>query len=251
MHVDNRMKKDCFRKATLLLFSYIWIRIKSLVAFRYDKLQFFKNFLGRGPFSLKCCFPNAAWLFSVEGNQVLFVKAVAMQTLCYDCHPGEIQPKLKSMQSDCFIHVLLHTRNVTFENFMCVPMYSSKTYCPWEQCLEKSTANSVFGNIFSSFHISFLPLNHSEVRQYSINRKYRLHNRLAILRNILSISLFKNNRKKKNSLWPHFLHPKWQVCWPMPDNLPKFFLSSIAKEVFILFQKSTSRASGCKVSCTG
>lgn len=114
----------------------------------------------------------------------------------------------------------------------------------------KNTANQVFGSILFSFLISFLPLNQSEMGQYSINRKYRLHNQLAILHNISSNNLFKNSRKK-NSLWPHFLHPKWQACWPMPYNLPKLFLSSIAKEVFILFQKSTSRASGCTVSCSG
>lgn len=61
--------------------------------------------------------------------------------------------------------------------------------------LRKITANPVFDNIFSPFHISFLPLNHPQVVQYSINRKYRLQNQLAILHNILSINLFKNSRK--------------------------------------------------------
>lgn len=45
-------------------------------------------------------------------------------------------------------------------------------------------------------HISFLPLSRSEVVQYLMNRKHRLHNQLAILDNILSINLFKNSRKE-------------------------------------------------------
>lgn len=60
----------------------------------------------------------------------------------------------------------------------------------------KVTAKQLFYNVFSSFYTSFLPLSQSEVAQYSMNRKHRLHNQLAILDNILSINLFKNSRKE-------------------------------------------------------
>lgn len=69
-------------------------------------------------------------LFQVKAIKSYISKAVEMQTLCWidspewnDCHSGEIEPTLKSVQSCYSIHMVLHIRNVTVQNVLYVPWY--------------------------------------------------------------------------------------------------------------------------------
>lgn len=144
--------------------------------------------------------------------------------------------------------MLLHTRNVTFKNFMYVPQYSSKTQCLWEKCLEKALQTQHLVTCSSCF---MFPSSPSIIQKWvNIQKTENTDYTTNLLLCILFYPSICLKTAEKKSLWAHFLHPNWQACWSMPYNVPKFFVSSTAK-VFILFQKSTSWESGFKVSCTG